>query len=110
MDESVVTVSNEEVLVENEFTFSTPYTFEGNEYTKLNLSGLLNLTAMDMLSIDRELLRGGSTSVLPEVSLEYVIKLAAKATKKPIEFFEQLPMQDTIKLKMKVVSFLFGRG
>lgn len=108
----VEVLNSEGDIVENEnvLTFSSTYKFEGNEYNTIDLSGLFNLTAMDMLSIDRELLRGGSTSVLQEMSLEYVIKLASKATKLPIEFFEQLPPPDVIKLKMKVIAFLFGMG
>ena len=46
---------------------------------------------------------------MPEVSLEYACVLAAKAVKQPIEFFTNLPPKEALKVKNRVMSFLFGQ-
>lgn len=75
-------------VIENEYTvvFNKPYTFEGETYDKIDLSGLDNLTAADMIAANKILDRTGSFTFLPEMSLEYACIIAAKATKLPVEF------------------------
>lgn len=108
MNEMVVE-SKENEVVSDVFTFTNPYRFEGQEYKTLDLACLNDLTAGDMVGIDRELMKNGSMSFMNEISLEYSLKLLAKATKKPIEFFWQLPPREATRLKMATMGFLFGR-
>lgn len=70
-------------VIENEYTvvFNKPYTFEGETYDKIDLSGLDNLTAADMIAANKILDRTGSFTFLPEMSLEYACIIAAKATR-----------------------------
>lgn len=67
-------------VIENEYTvvFNKPYTFEGETYDKIDLSGLDNLTAADMIAANKILDRTGSFTFLPEMSLEYACIIAAK--------------------------------
>jgi hypothetical protein len=97
---------------ENEFDtvvkFSKPYTFEGDTYTEIDLSGMEHMTAQDMIDAEKYLNRSGVFSPIPEVSVKYVCFIASKAAKQPIEFFEQLPPREATKVKNKVTSFFYG--
>ena len=89
--------------------FKKPFFFEGKEYTELDLSGLDNLTASDMIAVNKYMQRTSSgIDVMPEVSLEYACMLASKAAKLPIEFFTKLPPKEAMKVKNRVMGFLFG--
>lgn len=89
--------------------FKKPYKFEGKEYTEIDLSGLEDLSAADMIAVNKYMDRTATgIQVMPEVSLEYACVLASKATKMPIEFFTGLPPKQAIKIKNRVMGFLFG--
>lgn len=89
--------------------FKKPYRFEGKEYLEVDLSGLDDLQASDMIAVNKYMQRtGGGLDVMPEVSLEYACVLASKAAKLPIEFFTGLPPREAMKVKNRVMGFLFG--
>ena len=89
--------------------FKKPYHFEGKEYTELDLSGLDDLQASDMIAVNKYMQRTSpGIDVMPEVSLEYACVLASKAAKLPIEFFTGLPPREAMKVKNRVMGFLFG--
>lgn len=90
--------------------FKKPYKFEGKEYTEVDLSGLDELQASDMIAVNKYMQRtsGGIIDVMPEVSMEYACVLASKAAKLPIEFFTSLPPREAMKVKNRVMGFLFG--
>lgn len=88
--------------------FSRPYKFDDTTYEGVDLSGLEDLSARDMIKTQREMERSGSINVLPEMSLEYACIFAAKATQLPVEFFQELPPRDAIKIKNRVTSFFYG--
>ncbi len=86
-----------------------PYKFEGKEYSEIDLSGLEDLTAADMIAVNKYMDRTSrGIQVMPEVSLEYACVLASKATQMPIEFFTGLPPKQAIRVKNRVMGFLFG--
>lgn len=106
---SVDSGENEEVSMV--ITFKKPYKFEGKEYTEIDLSGLDDLQASDMIAVNKYMQRtsgGGSIDVMPEVSMEYACVFASKAAKLPIEFFTGLPPREAMKVKNRVMGFLFG--
>lgn len=88
--------------------FRQPYLYEGETYDSIDLSGLENLRAGDMIAVNKIMERGGTVNMLPEMSLEYACLISAKATKKPVEFFRQLPPWEAMKVKNRVTSFLYG--
>lgn len=89
--------------------FKKPYRFEGKEYTEVDLTGLDDLQASDMIAVNKYMQRTSSgIDVMPEVSLEYACVLASKAAKLPIEFFTGLPPREAMKVKNRVMGFLFG--
>lgn len=99
---------NEEVSMV--IKFKKPYKFEGKEYIEVDLSGLDDLQASDMIAVNKYIQRtsGGVIDVMPEVSMEYACVLASKAAKLPIEFFTSLPPREAMKVKNRVMGFLFG--
>ncbi len=89
--------------------FKKPYVFEHEEYTEIDLSCLEDIQASDMIAVNKIMKRTSpGIDVMPEVSMEYACNIAAKATQKPIEFFLQLPPREAMRVKNKVLGFLFG--
>ena len=74
----------------------------------MDLSGLEDLSARDMIQTQRTMERSGSINVLPEMSLEYACIFASKATDLPPEFFQELPPREAIKVKNRVTNFFYG--
>lgn len=104
--DEVVEDEEEEGLI---LKLKNPYKFEGKEYMEIDLSGLENLSAADMIAVNKYMERTSTgIQVMPEVSLEYACVLASKATKMPVEFFTGLPPKQAIKVKNRVMGFLFG--
>lgn len=88
--------------------FRKPFIWEDNTYTEIDMSGLEDLSAKDMIQAQRTMERSGSINVLSEMSLEYACIFASKATKMPVEFFQALPPKEAIKVKNKVTNFFYG--
>ena len=98
---------NEEVSMV--IKFKKPYYFEGKEYTEIDLSGMEDLTGTDMIAINKIMSRSSAgIDVMPEVSVEYACHFAARAAKQPVEFFTNLPPKELMKVKNRVMGFLFG--
>jgi len=89
--------------------FNKPYKFEGVEYNEVDLTGLENLTVKDLATADKQFSVQGNIAVSPETSIAYACIIASIATGKPVEFFENLPADEGVKVKMEVMGFLFGR-
>lgn len=88
--------------------FRSPVSFEGTSYDSVDLSGLENLSAADMIAVNKTIERGGTVNVLPEMSLEYACLISARASGKPVEFFKALPPKEALKIKNRVTNFLYG--
>lgn len=89
--------------------FKDPYKFEDMEPVKqVDLRGLEDLKASDMIQVQRIMEKSGSINILPEMSLEYACLFAAKATDYPVEFFQGFPPKQGTRLKNIVTNFLYG--
>ena len=88
--------------------FKKPYSFEGETYTEVDLSGLEDLSAADLCKVGKMVKKIDGVDPIAEMSLPYAIYMAARVTGKPIEFFQQLPAREAIKLKNLVAGFLYG--
>jgi hypothetical protein len=88
--------------------FKKPYKFDDDFYDGVDLSGLEDLSARDMIQTQRAMEKSGSINVLPEMSLEYACIFASKATGFPVEFFQELPPREAIKVKNRVTNFFYG--
>lgn len=108
-NEVIVTPVEQETEEENKITLSRTYVFEGKKIDCIDLSGLENLRASDMIEANRILERSGSASFLPEMSLEYACLMAGRATGLPVEFFYALKPADSMKLKNRMIRFFYGK-
>ncbi len=90
--------------------FQKPLVWEDKTYTEVDLSGLEDMSAKDMIQAQRVMEKSGSINVLPEMSLEYACIFAARATKMPVEVFQAFPPKEAIKLKNKVTNFFYGES
>ena len=106
----ITTAAETQKQEENKYfiKFRKPFIFEDETYKEIDLSGLEDLSAKDMIQAQRTMERSGSINVLPEMSLEYACIFASKATKIPVEFFQALPPKEAIKVKNKVTNFFYG--
>lgn len=89
--------------------FRKPYLYEGKEYTELDLNCLEDMTAADMIALEKQYDRKSpGVNVMPEVKVEYAFMMAARAAKLPVEFFNGLPPKEAMKVKNRIMGFLFG--
>lgn len=114
MSEKVVTM-NQDNEVEDISTldlvikFNKPYFFEGTQYEGVDLSGLEDMTARDMIAAQKLLPGAGNGNVMPEVTLEFACIMASRCTEHPVEFFRNLPAKEAVKLKNRVMNFFYGQ-
>lgn len=88
--------------------FSKPYVFEDDTYRGLDMSCLEELTTDDLTEIEKKFYKQGIASFNPENTATYAKIVAWKATGLPIEFFNQLPIKDMMKIKSRVVNFFYN--
>ncbi len=84
-----------------------PVKFEEKQYDQIDLSGLNDIKAKDMIDINRRMTRGGNVDATPELTLEYALNMANVATGLPLEFFEQLPPRVALEIRGCITGFLF---
>ena len=88
--------------------FRKPYKFEGVEYTEVDLSAMEDMTAADLCAVGKIMNKLGIVNPVAEMAVDYAIYMAARASGKPVEFFQGLPPKESIKLKNMVTGFLYG--
>lgn len=88
--------------------FSKPYRFEDETYEGIDMSCLDNLNSHDLVDIEKKFYKQGVASFNPENTATYAKIVAQRATGLPIEFFEQLPIKDMLKIKSRVVNFFYN--
>lgn len=88
--------------------FRKPYKFEGVEYTEVDLSAMEDMTAADLCAVGKIMTKLGIVNPVAEMTVDYAIYMAARASGKPVEFFQGLPTKEGIKLKNMVTGFLYG--
>lgn len=90
------------------FDLSKEYKFDGKTYKKVDLRGLENITADDMIKVNRRLSRGGNIDFMQEITLEYACVLAEFGSELPESFYRGLAPKDAMKLKSRITGFLYG--
>ena len=88
--------------------FRKPYKFEGVEYTEVDLSAMEDMTAADLCAVGKIMKKLGIVNPVAEMTVDYAIYMAARASGKPVEFFQGLPPKESIKLKNMVTGLLYG--
>ena len=88
-------------------TFSVPYEFEGETYKEIEIN-LDGLKGSDIAAVRKQWSAAGNFAPMATVDSDFCARIAAKATKKPIEFFEEMPAKDYCKITQEVTNFLLG--
>ena len=70
-----VEVIDSEVIDMYTLSFKKPYIFEGQEYSLVNLSGLKDLTARDMIEGQKHLAKSESLQLLRNLALSIYVLL-----------------------------------
>lgn len=90
-----------------ELTLHNPYKFEGKSYEKINV-GIEAMTGKEIAAVQKAWQNEGNLSPMPAASTDFAIRVAAKASKLPLEFFEGLPANDYMRVAQAVTLFLLG--
>ena len=97
-------------------TFSKPFSYEGNTYKELFFDWG-SLTAEDSLAIENECAAIGKTVLVPEISGEYMIRMAVRACvtvidgrRLGVDAFKKMPLGDYNRIRGRARSFLLRSG
>lgn len=107
LDEAEIDENEDE---ESEFlvVFKKPYTFEGKEYTEIDLSGIEDMTGDQLIFAHRQFAKSKGVSLTPELDPGYAAIVGGIVTDKPIEFFRRLPAKELAKVKRVISGFFFS--
>jgi len=86
---------------------SVPVKWEDTERTELVLD-LDSLTGDDLASAEAEMQLAGVVPVMVDTSKRFMMYVAAKAAKVPVEFIGKLKASDATKVTLAVQGFLMG--
>lgn len=89
------------------YTFSKPYEFEGEKYESIEFE-LESLKGSDISAAKKTFANAGGYSPLPATDSDFCCIILARLSKKPIEFFDNLPAKDYLSLTQQVSNFLLG--
>ena len=79
-----------------------PYTFEGEQYTEINLCAVADLNSMNESTAENRMAVMGFAVTETKTNYYYSCVLASMATNKTEAFFTGLPLCETLKLKNAV--------
>lgn len=85
-------------------TFAKEYTFEDKTYTEIDIP-LDNLKGVDIDRIQKRWRAAGNMALLPVLDASFCVHCAADAAHLPLEFFEQLPGREYLRLTQKISDF-----
>ena len=88
---------------------SKKYRFEGEIIDTIDLSGIENITGEEAQVIDklyRKITK--NPSVTPELTLDYAMAAASILSGLPVEFFKHISMKDILKMKNRIINFLYA--
>lgn len=88
--------------------FSQSYTFRDQSYAEIDLSGLEDMTAADMVAAEKYLIDEWIFTPEKEDTLEYIFFIASRFSGLPMQFFMQLKPKDAGRLKTMITEFING--
>lgn len=87
-----------------------PYKYDGKEIAELDMNGLVDLTAGDLCSIDREMLKLGYSGTRMDTTRQYALLVGARVNGRPNNFCDRMSARDSIRLRDMVVTFFYARA
>lgn len=103
-------VADETETEENDLivVFKRPFTYEGETYTEVDLTGVENMTGAQLCAAQRMYSKTGSVAMSPELDPNYSCIVAHMVTKLPVEFFKALPAKELGKIKRAISGFFYS--
>lgn len=89
------------------YEFKKPYEFEGVTYTELEYD-LDLLTGADISAAKRQWVGAGNFSPLPTTDADFCVYILARVTRRPVEFFTEMPARDYCGITQQVSNFLMA--
>ena len=89
------------------YQFKKPYEFEEVTYTEIEFD-LDALTGCDISDAKRQWAAAGNFSPLPTTDSDFCAFVLARVTKKPLEFFTEMPARDYCSITQQVSNFLMA--
>jgi hypothetical protein len=80
---------------------------KGQELTELDIP-LEKLTGSDLIEVEQQLLQAGKITLMPDYAKVYLIRVAARAARIPVEALEGLSARDFTVVTGRVQNFLMG--
>ncbi len=111
VDETELEAAHEEARKSNvaffEIEFKKPVNYNGKEYTKLAFD-FEKLTGRDGLAIEEELQMINRAVIVPALSGEYLVRMAARACTEKVgaDIFDYMPIKDYNRIRSAARSFL----
>lgn len=104
------TTDSRRAIVDSKYIveLSKTYDFEGEKVSSIDFSAIEDITARDMIKINKMMISRNQVEILPESSMPYALAMAESCTKYPVEFYDNLKPRDAIKVKNFVVGFING--
>ena len=96
--------------VELKLELEDPFVYDGVAVKEIDLSGIFDLTGLDMCELDREAVRLGYSLQNPEMTRQYAMLAAAKVNNKPSDFCWRMKARDSVRLRAMVTAFFYARG
>jgi len=91
--------------------FKKPISFEGKDYAEIDLSGLEDMGATELINTQKLFKKAQGNDIAPtdatapESNVEYGFYIASKVTGLPMEFFYSLSAKNANKVKTAVLIF-----
>ncbi len=88
-------------------TFRTPFTYEGKTFSSVSFD-FDRLTGNDALAIEAEMQAMGKPVIIPSLSGDYLIRMAARACSEQVgaDFFGTMPLREYQAIRSKARNFL----
>ena len=88
-------------------TFKKPFEFEGETHESVTLE-LENLKGRDITETQSQYTAEGKFSAMVATDSEFCKRIAALSASKPLEFFDELPANEVLKVTQSVQNFLLA--
>lgn len=80
---------------------------KGADLNELDIP-LEDLTGADLIDVEQQIFKSGKVALMPDYAKVYLIRVAARAARIPVEVLEQLSARDFTNVTNKVQNFLMG--
>lgn len=111
VDDDVINFNAEDNEEDNSDTvvhLSKKMKYEDKIITKIDISRIKDLNAKDLKKVEKLYRKTTKNlSAAPETTLDYAIAMASYLTGMPVEFLSLMPAADSLKLKNRVINFLY---